>query len=57
MIFSPKVTKVPSKHQLDNLLQCYQMGNWRKAEILATSLTNDFPKHPFGWKVLGALFI
>ena len=45
----------PSKQQLDSLLDHYQRGRFVEAEELATSLTRDFPNHPFGWKVLGAI--
>ena len=38
-----------------DLLEHYQAGRLEEAEALATSLTQQFPKHPFGWKVLGAV--
>jgi len=44
----------PSQDQLNHLLEHYQAGRFEEAEALATSLTQQFPKHPFGWKVLGA---
>jgi tetratricopeptide (TPR) repeat protein len=46
----------PSKAKLDRLLEYYQTGLYDDAEKLAVSLTKEFPKHHFGWKVLGALF-
>ena len=46
----------PSQEQINNLLGYYQKGRFDYAEKLATSITNEFPNHPFGWKVLGALF-
>jgi tetratricopeptide (TPR) repeat protein len=46
----------PSQDQLNHLLEHYQAGRLAEAEALATSLTQQFPKHPFGWKVLGAVF-
>jgi tetratricopeptide (TPR) repeat protein len=46
----------PSQEQINNLLDYYQKGRFDYAEKLATSITNEFPNHPFGWKVLGALF-
>jgi Flp pilus assembly protein TadD len=46
----------PSEEQLNHLLGHYQAGRLQEAEALATSLTQQFPKHPFGWKVLGAVF-
>jgi tetratricopeptide (TPR) repeat protein/SAM-dependent methyltransferase len=46
----------PSQQQLGSLLEHYQNGRLSDAEKLAVSITNEFPKHPFGWKVLGAVF-
>ena len=46
----------PSQDQLNHLLEHYQAGRLEEAEVLATSLTQQFPKHPFGWKVLGVVF-
>ncbi len=45
----------PSQDQLNHLLGYYQAGRLGEAEALATLLTQQFPKHPFGWKVLGAV--
>ena len=45
----------PPQVQINNLLKIYQNGNLGEAEKLATSLTKEFPKHQFGWKVLGAI--
>ena len=44
----------PSQDQLNHLLEHYQSGRFEETEALARSLTQQFPKHPFGWKVLGA---
>ena len=46
----------PSQDQINHLLTHYQAGRLVEAEALATSLTQQFPTHPFGWKVLGAVF-
>ena len=46
----------PPYSQLNNLLEHYQTGKLEEAEELAKLLTQQFPKHPFGWKVLGAVF-
>ena len=46
----------PSQQQFDNLLELYQNGRFNDAEKLAVSIINDFPKHQFTWKVLGAVF-
>ena len=47
---------MPSEDQLRSLLEYYQKGRFSEAEKLAISLTQQFPKHQFSWKVLGALF-
>ncbi len=46
----------PSQDQLDRLLAHYQAGRLEEAEELATLLSQQFPKYPLGWKVLGAVF-
>jgi predicted TPR repeat methyltransferase len=46
----------PSETEINNLLQHYKNGQHSDAEKLAMSITQKFPKHPFGWKVLGALY-
>ena len=45
----------PSQQQLDNLLELYQAKKYDDAEKLAGSITQEFPKHQFAWKVLGAV--
>jgi tetratricopeptide (TPR) repeat protein len=49
-------TNNPSQQQLDSLLEYYQAGRFNDAEKLAISITKEFPKHQFAWKVLGAVF-
>jgi tetratricopeptide (TPR) repeat protein len=44
----------PSKQQLNDLLEYYQTGRYEDAEKLSVSITEEFPKHQFAWKVLGA---
>ena len=46
----------PSQEQINRLLNHYQAGRLSEAEKLAESLTQFFPSHPFGWKVLGVVF-
>ena len=46
----------PSQEQLTSLLEHYQNGRFDEAEKLSVSITQKFPTHPFGWKVLGALY-
>ncbi len=41
--------------KFNSLLEHYQNGRFSDAEKLAVSITNEFPKHQFGWKVLGAI--
>jgi len=45
----------PPQQQLDSLLGNYHNGRFDEAEKLATSITKEFPKHQFAWKVLGAV--
>jgi len=45
----------PSQQKLSSLLEHYQNGRFAEAENLATSITHEFPKHQFAWKVLGAV--
>ena len=47
---------IPSQQQLSILLKYYETGRYGDAEKLALSITREFPRHQFGWKVLGALF-
>jgi tetratricopeptide (TPR) repeat protein len=49
------VSKPPQK-QLNSLLEFYQAGRYVDAEKLSLSITEEFPKHQFAWKVLGAIF-
>ena len=44
----------PSQQQLNDLLEYYQAGRYEDAEKLSLSITQEFPKHQFTWKVLGA---
>ena len=46
----------PSKEQLKNLLDHFQNGRFTEAEILAKSITKEFPFHQFAWKILGVVF-
>jgi Flp pilus assembly protein TadD len=45
----------PSQQQIRSLVEHYQNGRISHAEKLAMSITHEFPKHQFGWKVLGAV--
>lgn len=46
----------PRRSDLNRLLAGYQNGRHDEAEKSALALTRHFPRHPFGWKVLGAIF-
>ena len=45
----------PPQSQLNNLIEQYQMSNYKEAERLGLLLTQQFPKHQVAWKVLGAI--
>ena len=45
----------PTQQQLNRLLEHYQAGRYVDAEKLSLSITQEFPKHQFGWKVLAAV--
>ena len=45
----------PTEQQINNLLELYQTKKYEEAEKLAVSITEEFPKHPFAWKVLAAV--
>jgi protein O-GlcNAc transferase len=51
-----KQTINPPQVKLNTLLEYYQKGQIELAQNLATTLTQQYPNHPFGWKVLGALY-
>ena len=45
----------PSQQKLNNLLDHYQNGRFSDAESLARSLSTQFPRHNFSWKILSAV--
>ena len=45
----------PPQTQLSSLLEHYQNGRFSDAENLSLEIIQDFPKHQFAWKVLGAV--
>ena len=51
---NPEVNQ-PPQQQLIDLLNNYQARRFGDAEKLAVHITQEFPKHQFAWKVLGAL--
>ena len=44
----------PSQEQLNNLIKYYHTGQYVAVEKLSIAITQEFPEHPFAWKVLGA---
>ena len=48
-------SSVRPQSDIDRLTNYYQDGNYDDAETLAKSITEQFPKYPFGWKVSGAV--
>jgi Flp pilus assembly protein TadD len=48
--------RAPSKSELHTLLAAHQSGDFESAEAQASSVTKRFPKHPFAWKILAAIF-
>jgi Flp pilus assembly protein TadD len=48
-------TSGPSQAELNTLLAHYQSGQYAVAEKLAVAMTQKYPNHQFGWKVLGAV--
>jgi len=46
----------PTKDQLRELLDLYNLKNYEEAETLGKLITNRFPNHQFGWKILGAIY-
>jgi tetratricopeptide (TPR) repeat protein len=45
----------PSKKRLISLIEHYKAGKFADAEKLSLSITQDFPKHQFAWKMLAAV--
>ena len=50
-----KKAKSPSQEELIRLLEQYQTRQYDDAEKLAVYITQEFPYHHFGWKILGAI--
>tara|TARA_B100001057_G_scaffold349451_1_gene350878 strand:- start:143 stop:1663 length:1521 start_codon:yes stop_codon:yes gene_type:complete len=45
----------PPQQQLNSLLKYYQSGRYIDAEKLSLSITQEFPKNQFAWKVLAVV--
>ena len=46
----------PSEEDINDMLSSYQGGRYEDAERLAISITQRFPEHQPGWKILGVVF-
>ena len=46
----------PSHAEIKNLIELFQNGLYDDAELIAQSITKEFPKYQFAWKVLGVIF-
>jgi Flp pilus assembly protein TadD len=55
-LMSPANIQAPSHTELNSLLEHYQSGRYNDAEMLAISITEQFPHHAFTWKVLAVVF-
>ena len=51
----PNSAEVPPQQLLNSLMAQYQNGRLGDAEKLSIEITQDFPRHGFAWKVLGAV--
>ena len=49
--------KLPTKLQVDNLLEHYHNFRYSEAEKLALSMNEEFTNFPISWKVLGAILM
>ena len=52
-LMSATKEQAPPRAELNSLLEHYQNGRYDDAEKSAISITQQFPRHQFGWKVLG----
>lgn len=46
--------KAPQAHEINKLAELFNKGRYAEAVESARKLTTRFPKHGFGWKLLGA---
>jgi len=49
-------SSLPLKKEFLELIEHYQLGRLSKAQLLAESITKEFPKNTFGWKILSAVY-
>jgi Tfp pilus assembly protein PilF len=55
-LISLNQTVSPPQIEINTLLEHYKKGRYDLVQNLATTLTQQYPSHPFCWKLLGALF-
>ena len=48
--------KAPTQIELKKLLNYYKNSLYKEAEDLALSISENYPDHPFSWKVLGSIY-
>ena len=48
--------QAPTQAELQSLINHYQNGQYSEAESLALSITQQYPGHPFSWKILGGIY-
>ncbi|MDC3116730.1 tetratricopeptide repeat protein, partial [Alphaproteobacteria bacterium] len=47
----------PPQSKINNLVSRFQKEKYDEAEILAKSITQNFPEHPLAWKALGGIYL
>ena len=52
--FNPRLQQNPSAEDANALIALFTAARYLEAATLAQAMTRRFPRHPFGWKVLGA---
>ncbi len=48
--------KNPGAQEINSLVKLFNQGSYAEAEVQARLMTERFPVHGFGWKVLGAVY-
>lgn len=52
----PHNGKEPSPQEINRLVALFNQGNLKEAENLARTMTENFPRHWVGWKMLSVIF-
>ena len=50
------ISDSPPEEDLQELIGYFQHSRFDEAEILAKSLTQDFPNHQISWQILGIIY-